>query len=69
MESAAEAEYAPAVFKLGEMFEHGHGVYRNLSQAHRCFELAARRLEYVPSMVHLAKLYVEGKGFLEQGTV
>jgi TPR repeat protein len=44
-EKAAAEDYAPAMLRLGWLYEEGHGVERNLAEAARWYEQAAAQDE------------------------
>jgi TPR repeat protein len=60
---AAEQGYAPAQGNLGVMYRNGHGVERNLNQAARWFQKAARQdtEHQAKARSELMKIYEEMK--------
>jgi len=60
-EASAAQGYAPAQFRLGDLFRHGKGVEKNLDEAVRLFRLAAEG-GYPPARNALGNLYFRGEG-------
>ncbi|MCC7348236.1 MAG: sel1 repeat family protein, partial [Variibacter sp.] len=60
-ERAANRDLAPAQYRLGSLYEKGHGVKKDLDQARRLYRAAADK-GHAKAMHNLAVLYAEGIG-------
>jgi TPR repeat protein len=56
---AAEADYPPGIYELGNCEEHGIGTAKDLRRAHDLYELAAAK-GFGFAAYHLARVYAQG---------